>query len=111
MTASSSSAHRETATHTRLPPRRLLGTAIVALLLVGGWTAYASVRGHPVTPLQVLEHGEQKIVVGEQRLVQGEKRLAHQIKVELAKEYSAIRPADTDAKSPPIPPSETWPAQ
>ena len=37
--------------------------------------------------------------------------LASGTRREMAREYSAIRPADTDLRAPPIPPSETWPAQ
>jgi hypothetical protein len=103
-------AHQATATGASAP-RRLLWITFIAAALLGGWTAIASVRGHSSVPLHALAEGEQRLASGEQRLVQDEHRLAHELKVELAKEYQAIRPADTDQKPPPIPPSETWPAQ
>jgi hypothetical protein len=38
-------------------------------------------------------------------------KLEEKVRADLPEEYRAIRPAGIDGATPPIPPSETWPAQ
>ena len=85
------------------PNRRLFKVVFVGAVLIGAWTAYASVHNRAASLHAVAQT--------EHQIAEGEHRLAQKLTVELAKEYLAIRPADTDAKPPPIPPSETWPSQ
>ena len=78
-------------------PRHLLTVSLLGVAGLSAWAGYLSAHASTRHPLQAIAHSEH--------------RLAHEVKSELAREYSAIRPADTDNKPPPIPPSETWPAQ
>ncbi len=78
-------------------PRHLWTVSLLGLAGLSAWAGYLSADASTRHPLQAL--------------AQSEHRLVHEIKSGVAREYSAIRPADTDNKPPPIPPSETWPAQ
>ncbi len=82
-------------------PRHLLTVALLGAAGLAAWAAYLSAQATTPHPLHALARTEQRIALD----------LKTKIKVELAKEYRSVRAADTDAKSPPIPPSETWPAQ
>ena len=82
-------------------PRHLLSAALLGAAALSAWATYLSAHQLKERPLQPLSQtGERLAGV-----------LKNDLGKEIAKEYSAIRPADLDTTAPPIPPSETWPAQ
>ena len=85
----------------RALPRHLLTVALLGAAGLAAWAVYLSSQATTPHPLHALARAEQRLALG----------LKSKIKVELAKEYRSVRAADTDTKAPPIPPSETWPAQ
>jgi hypothetical protein len=88
----------------------LLSAALLTAL-IGYWKVEAGPRGaaHDAAP------GEAKAGSPLHRLaVKLEKdavKLEKEAGIDLPEEYRAIRPAGVDGALPPIPPSETWPAQ
>ena len=78
-------------------PWHVLTVASLGAAMLCSWAVYLSDHAAPAHAPGFLERAEHPLASGSRR--------------ELAREYSAIRPADTDLRAPPIPPSETWPAQ
>ena len=87
-------------THRRRLPRHLLTVSLLGAALLSAWATHLAAEPSAERHLHA--------VLPTHRLAD---ELRADLKTQIAKEYSAIRPADLDGRAPAIPPSETWPAQ